>query len=1257
MRINKSIILLPSVFCMVFAQQLQADMVKPEYFLKQQVVLAESNHRYDIAETALERWLSIDRNDPEALFLQGRVNILKGDNVSAQKNILELEKLYPNHPELNKLKSLFEAFGAKKLQIQQAHFLAGNLRRNEAIAIYEHLFPYGMPTTTIEIEYLDLISKRSDADFEKASKLIKERNAQYPGNPEYKLALADITTQKTPDDRDALATYEQLSQNVAYKNQVAYSWKRALSDIPIENLTAQEIERLAAAYPDDVSVKSKVSQLKSALGDYRKLMADPAYQAELKGFKLLSEGKFEQAEKSFLHAKTTRFNDPQIYNGLGRACLNQSKHEEALAYFLNGKKLDTNKDHDAEWNALISTGQYWALINRSDKLAESSAAEAVSLYKQAIALNPKEVYPYLAIAKILAKDKAFDEADAFFVKALKIESNNKEALLGRINLRANNNNIAEALALAERFTPEQKNMIADELVAMQITAYVDDSESALNNNDLEKANNKINQALSLKTLSPWLTYQAADILNRLNREADAERFIKRLTENAKPSNEGYFASALYLAKQNKLREALAEMDKIDKSQRSPGVIKNQQRIWLAYQFGLLDSLIKSDKQQAIAHLKAIEPEMANDPDLRIKVADYWLDLADLERTRNILTTLKRDATWQANTVLAYAELAFKLKDFEKLSELEKNFDLSTASSDQQLRFRKLMVKYKIIQAKQLLAQGNKTAANKLYFSVMQEDPLFVSVYNRLAKLTENASDKNAKSLKMSWVENHIDQLANPDTYSDFPMIKKIQLLLKYEQLATAEAALQDIASDRTNEDRALYDASQVALGIKKWDVAEQLSYMALQKNKTKNEMARPVAEANGPVQFDDLDKRRLYLTKEDDWLAKNVKSDIDVLRKRTDGYVVVAPDYRFGTNTTSQSIPVEVSVPYKKMGHFLFRVEPVSLSAASQDLSTLSKASGYGSSQFCFPNCGLQQAAMRAEGVGYNFGWIGDNWKIDIGRTPENFLVTDVVGGVRMDGDVGAFSWAVIASKRPITNTVLSYAGLVDPNTKKIWGGARQTGVGFNLGFNNGSPIGVWSSWQYHQITGENIKDNTKFMGQAGVYWTVWKDSNDIANVDLGLNTLHMRYKNFQDELTLGNGGYFSPQSYSSVSFPVTIYGRYSGWSYSVRLSGAYSVSKTQDALYYPNDPDLQARAMAQQAVTDITPVYTGGSSNSTSYSIGSVVEKRVTDHWSIGAKILIQRSPYYNPSNIGLYLKYDFNEHWSPIATPPVVPETFANY
>ena len=1118
-----------------------------------------------------------------------------------------------------------------------------------------------MPTTAIEIDYLTLIAKRSVVDFDHAVQLLKERNIQYPNNPEFKLALASVISQKTPDDKASLSVYEQLSHDDVYKSKAATAWKSALSNIPVEKLTTQEIDDLARAYPKDLSVKTKVVELKNALANYQQMISDPAYQAMLKGFEFLKANKIDLAEQKFTYVKNVHPDNPQVYNGLGRVRMNQSKYAEAIAFFQQGKKIDSNRNNDDEWDSLISTSQYWMLINRAGKVAETNQAVAMAMYKKVIHLNPKEVYPYIALGKILAKNKILDEADGFFVQALQIENDNREALLGRINLRADNNKMHEALALAEKFTATQKKIIADDLAALKINVFVNDSETALNNQDVETANEKMDAALSLKTFNPWLTYQAAGILNQLNRQSDAEHFIQQLVSNTKPSSDSHFASSLYLAKQNKLQEALTEMDKIAPAERTPSMIQNQQRIWLEYQLSLLESFIKRDKQKAGELLTSIESEAADDVDLRLKLANYWLDLEDVTHSKNIVDALNRDEKWSLDTMLNYAELLFNLKEFEKLAELEKTIDLSTASTQAQLQYGKLMLKYKTLQAKQYLEAGNKMAANSLYFSILQQDPLFISIYQNLAKFSENTSDEKAKALTVSWVENHINELANPDAYSDFPVIRKIQMLAKYEQLETSEKMLQDMLTNKNNEERALYDASKIALTLKKWEIAEQLSYAALAKNKTKipentETLSETVAAENNAVEHNETDKKQLYQTTDDDWLAKNVKSKIDELRKKTDGYVSVSTDYGFGTTTTGMGTPIEAKIPIQKLGHLTFRTDPIAVDAGKQDLSKLGNAKEYGSSLFCFPNCGQSQAAMDAKGAGYNIGWIGKNWKMDIGRTPENFLVTDVVGGLRIDGDIDAVSWAVNVAKRPLTNSTLSYAGLIDPNTKKIWGGARQTGVSVSLGFDNGSPVGVWSSWQYHQITGKNIEDNTKLMAMIGTYWSAWKSAENLINIDVGLNSLYMKYAHNLSQLTLGHGGYYSPQSYASLSLPITAFGRYDSWSYSVRVSGSYSIAKVDDAPYFPNNPELQALAEERQAVTGVNPIYAGSNSQGSSYSINSIIEKRLTDHWSMGARMQLQRSQFYSPSNIGLFLKYDFNEHWSPIETPPRAPNTYAD-
>ncbi|MDD5214530.1 MAG: hypothetical protein PHQ03_03195, partial [Methylococcales bacterium] len=320
---NPFVLLLGAGLLSIFTSPLPAETVRPEDFFKQQIMLAQSQHRYDIADAALEHWLAIDKNDPQALFFQVQLNILKGEKDAAKKNLAAFEHAHPNHELLGQLKNLFEAsVGANKLQLQQAHFLAGNQRIGEALEIYERLFPNGMPTTEIEIDYLKLLAKRSAVDLETAIKKLKERNTQYPDNPDYKLALASIEAKKSPINKEPIAVFEKLSADDSFKIKAASAWKDALSSIPIEKLTQADIERFARAYPEDLSVKAKVTELNTTLSAYHTLINDPAYQAKLKGFELLKNNKAELAEQKFSFARKLHPKDPQVFNGFGRVRLN-----------------------------------------------------------------------------------------------------------------------------------------------------------------------------------------------------------------------------------------------------------------------------------------------------------------------------------------------------------------------------------------------------------------------------------------------------------------------------------------------------------------------------------------------------------------------------------------------------------------------------------------------------------------------------------------------------------------------------------------------------------------------------------------------------------------------------------------------------------------------------------------------------------------------------------------------------------------------
>ncbi|MGF1805402.1 BCSC C-terminal domain-containing protein, partial [Aliivibrio sifiae] len=115
-----------------------------------------------------------------------------------------------------------------------------------------------------------------------------------------------------------------------------------------------------------------------------------------------------------------------------------------------------------------------------------------------------------------------------------------------------------------------------------------------------------------------------------------------------------------------------------------------------------------------------------------------------------------------------------------------------------------------------------------------------------------------------------------------------------------------------------------------------------------------------------------------------------------------------------------------------------------------------------------------------------------------------------------------------------------------------------------------------------------------------------------------------------GNGGYYSPQKYTSVSIPVNYYERLNdGFSY--LISGSVSNSWTEeDGPYIDGSPNGSSS--------------TGGGFG---FSLEAAAEQRISKRWYLGAAVDIQRSDFYEPNHLLFYAKYTFTDRWQPIAMP----------
>ncbi|MFS1978533.1 cellulose synthase subunit BcsC-related outer membrane protein [Vibrio lentus] len=482
---------------------------------------------------------------------------------------------------------------------------------------------------------------------------------------------------------------------------------------------------------------------------------------------------------------------------------------------------------------------------------------------------------------------------------------------------------------------------------------------------------------------------------------------------------------------------------------------------------------------------------------------------------------------------------------------------------------------------------------------------------------------------------------NGDTevYNQYhPILKqKADFLTASQLMTTASIFNQQGHVDDANQLNALLDSKAdagvleyrdgmaIAMENEQWLLAEERAYQALNSDRIEKAERQSPAETTTPT------LRELYNNSDDYWLTRNVKSDLDTLHDRSDGHILIGWDYsaRDGQNQSNQ-VPIEARLPIEEWdGHFLLRADYVSID--SGELEYYEKSSNSSGEQFQDSSSGL------ALGV----GWQAKNWSADIGTTPVGFYHTTWVGGVSVDGDLGQFGWTAVASRRPETSSTLSYAGMSVPSgTSDIegtkWGGVVRTGVKFNTSWDIGGPYGFWSSLQYHTLTGENVEDNNRLGALGGAYYKLI--STDHERLSIGTNLIYLGYDKNLGEYSLGHGGYYSPQSYLSISLPVNYYGRYDNtWSY--LLSGSISNSWTQE-----DAPYLSLNGTSES----------GGGFGS---SFQAAVEKRVSKRWYLGALLDLQRSEFYTPNHFMLYAKYTFNDRWQPIEFPPATPILYSDF
>lgn len=251
------------------------------------------------------------------------------------------------------------------------------------------------------------------------------------------------------------------------------------------------------------------------------------------------------------------------------------------------------------------------------------------------------------------------------------------------------------------------------------------------------------------------------------------------------------------------------------------------------------------------------------------------------------------------------------------------------------------------------------------------------------------------------------------------------------------------------------------------------------------------------------------------------------------------------------------------------------------------------------------------------------NFGITLGTSPLGFPVHSIIGTLRWQPSGGEL--ALHAFRRDVTDSVLSYAGIRDPNTGLTWGGVFANGLGIDYGSSHNHHT-VYSSLSFAALEGDNVESNSRVAADVGASWPIVE--RRLTKIGIGFDVLSMFYSRNLSNFTYGQGGYFSPQYYFRPALTTSWVGKSrSHFFYRVNALVGYQVFYQDSSPYFPTDATMQAQSL--------NAYYPSQTIGNIGYGLRFTGVYAWTPHVFIGGFVHSDNSQNYSDLAAGVFVRY----------------------
>ena len=1175
-----------------------------------------------------------------------------------------------------------------RMKMAAAKFLVRNGKKEEAAAMVRALFPNGPSGGETALEYYHIVGSTSEGWDEARSGLEKLVKAE-PYVMLYRRELAKHLITREATRRAGIRILATMARQPDADKQLTMEvWQGALALLGSGSGDAQMYREYLAVDPANMEIRERFVKAQQGSLKPKPAASKPSATVQHRGLTLLEEGNLEEAERVLAEAREKSLDDPEITGGLGLIRLRQGRHAEAKELFERALGLDA--DNRSKWESLAATATFWKLMGESSAARDAKNPDiAEDKVRAALRLEPDNAEGLALLGGILSDRGNLAEAEKHYRESLRLDPANGSAIRGLSGLLSGQGRRADILALLDSLGGEQA---ATKYAYIRAGVLRDEADIHSAAGRTAEAEALLKKALQLAPEMPWVRFDLARLYQKQGLPVQGRVLMKDGLEAAPGDPQMLYANALFLVGLDEADDALLLLDKISPAERTPSILSLRQKAEIQLLIRKAGALEKDGRRsEALALMERAGADAGDDPEFVSIVANAWMRRSEPLRATGLMRSLlKRQASPPVGLRLRFASLLnWAEQDEELVSLLGQLAEEKELSGEQRKELLRLQSSAGIRRADALRKGGNHVAAHKVLVTVLEQNPEDFYVRLALARVEREAGNVAAARWEIETVltATHADDL-------DVRLNVASQLIDMNDMATARQIADQLMETTVGNNARVLILFGRIAKAGRRYD--EAMGYFrqakAAEAREAESRMNSPVNAALAlMLKIDDeiyfapiaapVEKQLGDITRKEEGISLKIaerlgdvvagpfamagqlvfpeqplqteaEEEIAYMERRREGRLTAGYDIRSKPGTagvsafTATELPIEVRIPLGYSGHAMVHVDPVSADAGTllpNDIYTLNR---YGQIQALAPAGIAGVLRQSARGVAVAVGYETDDWRADIGTTPLGFPVQDIVGGFKTYRSAEPFYYYADLSRRPVTSSLVSYAGARDPVSGEVWGGVRSNGGDLRVGFERGR-FDAYVGLGYHLLTGKNVQTNTQLELRTGINRAFIKEEG--MRLFAGFVLTHWRYRDDLSYYTFGHGGYYSPQTYYSLATPVSWDGRTGRWSYLLKGSVSASTSYVKDMPFYPARADLQALAG--------NPYHTGGSGHGMGYSLGGALEYQATPHLFIGGRIEIDRSEYYTPNFATFYLRYMFDPHTGPVPYPPTPVKPYSRF